>query len=1221
MKNCPGLRKVVFAAIALMVFSGICYAQEDSLQMRIVLIGDAGQLTKGHHPVVNSVRENIKLDKKTLVLFLGDNLYKTGLPDDATPTFNIAKAPLDSQVNIAKGTDAKVIFIPGNHDWNNGSKNGWDAILREQYYIEVLGGPNVSFYPKDGCPGPVEVDLSPDVVLVIIDSQWWLHEYEKPGIESDCPYKTKAEVLVRIDDILSKNIKKLVIFAFHHTLKSVGIHGGYFKLKQHIFPFTDVIPKLYIPLPIIGSIYPITRGVFGTSEDLRHPLYQSMIHDIENVVKGHQNIIFVAGHEHSLQLIKDSGFIYMVTGSGSKSTRVYNNKRSLYASQKNGYATLEILKNKTVNAAYYTVDSNKTKQEFNQKILDFSKVKLPKEDSVVRPDEFVYKDSVTVPASRKYTARTGFKRVFLGENYRKEWSTPVRMKVFNLRKEHGGFTIVSMGGGKETKSLRLRDKEGREFLLRSVDKDPEKELPDFLRGTLAQQIVQDLISASHPYAPLIIPTLAKATNVRVAAPEFFFVPDDYALGTYRVPFANSVCLLERRDPSDDTAHTKSTAKTLNKLIEDHDNHVDQEAVLRARLLDILIGDWDRHFDQWRWQTSDTGKGKIYSPLPRDRDQALFYSDGLLMKYLSKNDLKYLQGFKKNIPDIKSFNWQARDFDRIFMNGLNEQDWVRILGTFQKDLTDSVIEAAVKKLPPEIYPLDGKVITEKLKGRRDLMMKEGLKYYKYISRMVTIPGSNDAEYFRVKKAADGGLQVMVYKKNKYNDTTKVIYNRIFDRKVTKELRLYGLNKNDKFEIDPDAPSGIRIKIIGGKGNDTFDIKGHTRNTIYDYTGEENAIVNSSRTKNEMSSDYTVNEYRPTGFKANTSSFPKINIGYNPEDKLMVGIGFAKKTQDFRKEPYSTYQKLTTLYAPSHGAYQVKYNGIFNNQLFKKDIIVNATLENPSLHNFYGLGNTTIVNPTLPVQYYRTRYKYLETDILLRKKLGTAAQMSFGPTYYHYWNKYSDNKDRILGTPALNGLDSTSVYSPKDYVGAKAKFDIYYVNDDFFPSRGIIWNTELTSVFGINKNSNNLTKVTSDMTVYGSLSEERKLMGVLRIGGGHIFTNNYEYFQAMTLGQNNYLRGFRKDRFSGTSSFYSSIEGRVKIIQSKWYILPGDIGVLGFYEIGRIWMENENSNHWHPSYGGGLYYAPFNLVLVSATIGISDEDKLLNFSLGTKFNITF
>jgi hypothetical protein len=75
-----------------------------------------------------------------------------------------------------------------------------------------------------------------------------------------------------------------------------------------------------------------------------------------------------------------------------------------------------------------------------------------------------------------------------------------------------------------------------------------------------------------------------------AHPELFFVPDDPAFGFYRPLFANTVCTLEEKDPSPDGEETKSTIKIFDKLIEDHNHRVDQPFVLRARLLDILIGD-------------------------------------------------------------------------------------------------------------------------------------------------------------------------------------------------------------------------------------------------------------------------------------------------------------------------------------------------------------------------------------------------------------------------------------------------------------------------------------------------------------------------------------------------------------------------------------------------------------------------------------------------------
>ena len=1199
----------------------------DSIQARIILIGDAGELKKGRHPVISGVKSSIHMDKKTTVVYLGDNLYKTGLPDDIVPDYNFAKAPLDTQISIAKGTDAKVYFIPGNHDWNDTGPHGWETIQREQRYVEILGDKNIYFEPKDGCPGPVEVKITEDVTLIIMDSHWWIHPYDKPGIESDCPFKTKSEVLTQLDDLLSRNSKKLVLFAVHHPFRSNGIHGGHFTWKQHIFPLTEYFPKLYIPLPVIGSVYPITRGIFGTTNDLSHPAYADMINQVEGVLKGHDNVIHVAGHEHTLQLLKDTGRYYLVSGSGTKSNRVNKSKKALFVSEKNGFAVLDISKNKNVFASFYTVDTGGVKQAYDSLILNFTGLP-PKPEDTLREVEVAFKDSVIVSASDQYKKATGFKNTFLGKNYREEWSVPIQLKVFNLKKEKGGFKIESLGGGKQTKSLRLTNlKTGREWTLRSVEKDPEKAIPENLRGSLAQDIVQDLISASHPYAPLVIPGLAKATGVPTPQPQFFFVPDDPAFTIYRKAFANRVAHLEEREPTPDNTGTKSTAKIINNLIEDHDDHVDQQAYLRARLLDNVIGDWDRHFDQWRWGTSDTGKGKLYYPVPRDRDMAFFNSDGLLLRYLSKNQFKYLQGFEKDFYSVKWFNWEARDLDRIFMNQLTENEWKNVIDTFQTKLTNTVIDSSVKKLPPEIYALDPATISDKLKSRRDLLMKEGMKYYSYISRRVNIVGSNKQELFKVENINDS-IRVTVYKENKKNVNTGIMYQRSFT-KYTKELRLFGLHGNDRFEIDEKVSGKTKVRLIGGKGNDTFDIRGNTRNYVYDITTsdtsmkvEQNHVENANKTKVRFSSNPLVNEYKPYGYTYNVYRFPQLNIGYNPEDKLLMGIGFSAKTHSFRKEPYSTFQRLSTLYAFNLKAYQLKYQGIFNNVIQgNKDILFNAEFVNPTLNNFFGFGNESPRDATKQPEFYRVRYKYFRTDLLIRKRFNDILEMSLGPSYYHYWNKLKDNKGRILEDPSIIGLDPASVYALKKYLGAKLKIDINYINSELLPTRGVTWYTELSSMYGLNDKSKDLARFTTDMTVYASLSLERKLVGIFRIGGGHIFSKDFEYFQALTLGANNYVRGFRKDRFAGSGIMYASAEGRVKLFKSESYILPGDVGIIGFYDVGKVWMRGMESKKWHSSYGGGLYYSPFNIVIVSATVGISDEDNLLNFSLGTKFRITF
>ncbi len=1193
----------------------------DSVQATIVLVGDAGQLTNGRQPVVEAVRKTVAMNKNTTVIYLGDNLYKTGLPDNALPTYEIAKAPLDSQILIAGKAPVNVYFIPGNHDWANGGRNGFQSILRVQNYIDVLGNKYVRQLPRNGCPGPVEEKINDNVTLVIVDSQWWLQEYDKPGVESDCPCKTKAEVLTQLEDIFTKNENKFVILAMHHPIRSYGPHGGYFKIKQHIFPFTDVNPKLFIPLPLIGSAYPLTRAVFGTSQDLKHPFYQEMVGAFENAVKGHPNVVFVSGHEHTLQLIQDSNYVNIVSGSGSKSNRVSRSRNTEFATSSTGFATLTVSKNKTVRSTFYTVDGEEVKEAYSKNIIDFSKVKqLKAQGDTTREPEFVFKDSAVISASDKYKNETNVKNSVLGKNYRQEWNTPVTFKVFNLRKEKGGFKITGIGGGKQTKSLKLEDSKGKEWTLRTIDKDPEKAVPENLRGTIGQAIVVDVISASSPYAPLTIPVLAEAVGVPAAKPQFFFVPDDPAFGYYRPLFANTVCMLEERQPTPDETDTKSTNSIINKLFEDNDHHIDQPAVLKARMLDMLIGDFDRHADQWRWGTKDTGKGKVYYPVPKDRDQAFFNSNGLLLRYLSNNAMPFLQGFKKEIKDIKGLNFVAKDFDRTFMNELSKTQWQNIADSFTYKMTDDVIKRAASKYPREIKVLDSSFTVKKLISRRKDLAKNVMKYYNFLARGVTVTGSNEAEYYHLQND-NGRVKLSVYDKGKDGDTSDIVYQRSFTRKETKELVIYGLNGNDKFVVDDDISSRIKVRIVGGKGNDTFDLKGNIKKTLYDLSTEKNVLLNTKKTEKNLSTNPQILDYRNIGFQYDRFIIPQINLGFNAEDRLLIGLGFTSRKFGFRKEPYKSLQKFTTLAAVNRGAFSAKYDGIFNNVIFKNDLVVNADIVTPTLTNFFGYGNQTTFDKNLPLKYYRTRYKYASANFSVRKRINDIFQFSIGPYYYRYWNDIDDNRGRILEKPSNIGNDSVGVYSTKEYLGGRVKLDINYINNEIFPTRGITWFTSFTGLQGLNKNSRQTTDIQSDMTIYASISDLSKISGVLRFGGGRIFSKNFEFFQAKTLGIQNYLRGYRRNRFSGRGMAYGSGELRFKIFKSKSFVLPGDVGVLGYADFGRVWQDDEKSKKWHNSFGGGIYFIPFNLVAITASVGVSPEDKLFNFSVGTKFNLTF
>lgn len=340
--------------ISILLLCLTSFAQQDTIAYRIILMGDGGEMKNNSHPVSEAIRKTMPLDNRSTLLILGDNIYKKGLPERNAENFTEAKNILDAQLSIADNTRSKIYIIPGNHDWNGGKDGGWEAIKRQQQYVDSLKNDNIKFYPKGGCPGPVEISISHDITLLIFDSQWWLQKHDKPGENSECSCNTKEELINQIGDIANRNKNKLLIIASHHPFRSHGPHGGYYTIKQHLFPFTDIRKWAWLPLPVVGSIYPLVRAGFGTTQDLKNKNYRAMVHGIEGVTAANPSVIFVAGHEHGLQLNQDKNFNYIVSGSGSKTNRV-NTKKTKFGSPSAGFAVLEVSNNKNVNVKFYTV--------------------------------------------------------------------------------------------------------------------------------------------------------------------------------------------------------------------------------------------------------------------------------------------------------------------------------------------------------------------------------------------------------------------------------------------------------------------------------------------------------------------------------------------------------------------------------------------------------------------------------------------------------------------------------------------------------------------------------------------------------------------------------------------------------------------------------------------------------------------------------------------------
>ena len=1192
-------------------------AQKEDVLSRIILIGDAGRIVNGKNAVVEKARSLFNInDGLTQVIYLGDNLYESGLPDESSKDFEEKKKILDAQVSLVQGTGAHAYFVPGNSDWKKGKEGGWQQLKNQQKYLESLQLPNVEMLPKNGCPGPVEVAINDKVVMVFMDSEWWLEQLEKPGIGSGCDCETQDEVITMLKEIASLNSDKLMIVAMHHPFYTHGPHGGYYTLRQHIFPLTDVVKGLYIPLPVIGSIYPITREWFGGPQDTKNPKYRALIEEVEGALKSHPNVIHVAGHDHGLQFLQKDSISYVVSGAGAQTTQLRKGKYSLFADKENGFAVLEIMQSGKVTINFYTVNSEGNSQPAftaNLKTIEPGKEKNVPIETIVAS----FPDSASAIGSGIFKA-SGFKKMMSGKNYRKEWGESVTAPVFDMGKEMGGLKIGIRGGGHQTKSLRFIDASGKEYVIRAIEKTvTDAALPPDLRGTFVKDLVQDGVSASYPYAALSVPIFAEAAGVHHANPKLIYVPDDPRLGKYRIDFTNKMTLFEEREPGG-FKKTINTADLYEKLQDDNDNHVDQKEFLKARLLDMFIMDFDRHEDQWRWGVVDEGKGNRYVAIPRDRDQAFFINQGFLPWVASQPWVTpQVQGFRSKARNIKIYNFNARSLDRNHLNELTETDWKKGSEELNAAMTDEVIEKGLAKQPEALKKYSYNSIINKLKERRKYYPGEMLTYYRFISKIVNVAGSDKKELFDVNRESDGSVTVTLYKITKDGITSTKMYERKFDPAVTKELRLYGLGGDDKFNIHGDG-NKIKIRIIGGKGEDNFENSSHGGRTIvYDLNTEQNKFTGNFAMK--LSDKPAVNNYEKVYYKYNVW-IPFLSFAFNRDDGLFLGTSLKHITHGFRKDPFSTSQQIAVNHSLATSSYNFRYDGEFIKAIGSMDLLLNADIKAPrAVTNFFGYGNETMsFIDTKPgkINYYRSRYTLGDLSILFRKG-GKHAHFSFGPAYQYYRLDADDNIGRIILNPIESGIPITKVTQDKAYMGGEFSIGIDTRNSPAVPVRGIYWQTTLKALSGLNTNSKNLTQLNSNMSLYMSFSRNPKIVLATRFGGGINFTKNFEFFQAQYLGGTLNMRGFRKYRFAGKSMAYNNTDIRIKIADFRSYLFPGSLGILFFHDIGRVWVDNDTSDKWHTGYGGGVWVSPMRRLVLSVSIAKSDEETLPVIGLGFQF----
>ena len=825
----------------------------------------------------------------------------------------------------------------------------------------------------------------------------------------------------------------------------------------------------------------------------------------------------------------------------------------------------------------------------------------------------------------------GLTRVAAGAGYRDAWRTPVAFEVLDLNTEAGGLTPLRRGGGNQTTSLRVEGSDGHVYDLRLLEKGGTGGLPAPLRSGFAGDLVLDLRSAALPYASVVTGELAESAGVIAPKARVVYVPDSPRLGRFRSEFGNRLALFEVR-PDDDMSDLDgwegvtdviSSGKLREELTEDQDHRVDQEAFFRARLLDLMIGDWARHAGQWRWAAFEpveldptlTGdeatRGKIYQPVPRDRDWAFYDLGGLVQRALYQFDRRY-QPFGPDYGSLVGLTNNSRGQDRRFMSRISYADAMAIAEDLQSRLTDDAIDRAVAQMPREIEAVIGDEWRTALRGRRDALQDAARHLYEMAAAVVPVVGSDEREAFLVEPAP-AGVTVTV-RSFKRGEMGAELYRRTFDRSETGEIQLYGRGGRARFDIAPDADA-IKLRIISGSGDDQVT-SAESDVSLYD---TPDGVEVTGAIDSRVSADPGIHRFDENARVVSDTRFRPV-IGARATDGAILGGALTVTTHGFRKEPFATQHLFSADVATATWGVRGSYQGRFHQAVGPFDLGVDLSAAAPrNVRNFYGLGNGTV---DVSADVVRLDLARGQADLDLVLPVGNRFAFSFGPTI-----RYADPSRDDLNLGPLAALPE-SAYEPQAHAGGQAGLMRSTVDIAANPRQGVRLDLGASGLAPIGGEAEAYGAVEGTLTAFVPLRVVPQATLALRAGADHRI-GTFPFFDSAVLGQSTSIRGYRRERFSGQTSAFGNVELRLKLFDLSTYLVPFDVGVLGFAEAGRVWFPDgasvsgiptptvASSDDLNVGLGGGVWFGLLDQVVIVLSAGRSDEGTLVSFGGGFHF----
>ncbi|MBK5255165.1 MAG: hypothetical protein JJE39_03955 [Vicinamibacteria bacterium] len=823
-------------------------------------------------------------------------------------------------------------------------------------------------------------------------------------------------------------------------------------------------------------------------------------------------------------------------------------------------------------------------------------------------------------------AAGGLHRLFFGAGYRELWTTPFTVPELDLSTFAGGLTPDRQRGRLQTLALSFKAGDGREYKFRSLHKEPERILPEEWRRSTPGKIVRDHTSSTHPGAALILPRLAEAIGIMHTEPRLVRMPDSPDLGAFRETFAGHVGTIEELPKKGFMGSTKvvKTVELWDLWREGPQNRVDSKEFLRARVLDLMVENYDRHGGQWLWLRLPGQK--TWAPLALDPDMAFVKNEGLIFSSMRARAPRFVRFGRGFHARLEGPTQSGAVLDRWLLTDLDRQAFEAVVRETQARFTDEAIEAAGRSLPKEWQALSAAALSAALRSRRERLVDYVMHYYRDLAVDVDVHATHQDETVSIQRLEGDAVEVTVG----LVDSLEPYYRRRFLKDETKEIRIYLHGGKDRVERTGPPGGPILVRVIAEQDIATHVIVDDSRSGGTDiWPGTSGTVEVKPGPGTRRHPAWTNSNPNPEAPWVEPRNYGRwtvflTNLTYATELNFIAGPSVSRTSWGFRSEPQAQQHDLSAVWSTGLKAARVNYSGTFRRPAARSFFRVDALASGLERTNFFGYGNLT--QKTAAQSEHRTGETLFSVSPSWRIERGSNLEMRLGSTL----------RAATTDTDATNVLNRIGAYGRGNFEAALVDGGLHFDSrgrGSALAGGGL--QTPTANPEANPKTSLVAVRVDVAVSVAPALLDVTKAFGAFegevagyvgratspaqlaaRVGGRRAF-GPYPWFESAVLGGRDSLRGYSRNRFAGDGALYTGLDLRVWLGTLNGLPLPLRVGVTVFSDVGRVWLEGENSRKWHPSWGAGLLIQPSATPLIFSAAYARSTEQTRRFYVGSGF----